>query len=107
MTLTFTRLHPLFAAEVSSVDLPVLANPTVLAEIRAGMEQYGVLVFRRQPFKDEEQLEFAKRLDGTLHTQTSQAVLVKNRLGTEALSDISNVGPNGEILPPNDRRRMG
>jgi alpha-ketoglutarate-dependent 2,4-dichlorophenoxyacetate dioxygenase len=34
-------------------------------------------------------------------------VLVKNRLGTEALSDISNVGPNGEILPPNDRRRMG
>ena len=27
--------------------------------------------------------------------------------GTEALSDISNVGPNGEILPPNDRRRMG
>ena len=107
MTLTFTPLHPLFVAEVSSVDLPALTDPTLLAEIRAGMEQYGVLVFRRQPFKDEEQLEFAKRLDGTLHTQTSQAVLVKNRLGTEALSDISNVGPNGEILPPNDRRRMG
>jgi alpha-ketoglutarate-dependent 2,4-dichlorophenoxyacetate dioxygenase len=33
--------------------------------------------------------------------------LVKSRLGNEALSDISNVGPNGEILPPNDRRRMG
>ncbi len=107
MTLTFTRLHPLFAAEVSSVDLPVLSNPAALAEIRAGMEQYGVLVFRRQPFKDQAQLEFAQRLDGTLHTQTSQAVLVKNRLGTEALSDISNVGPNGEILPLNDRRRMG
>ena len=107
MTLTFTPLHPLFAAEASAIDLRSVRDDAILAEIRAGMEQYGVLVFRNQPFKDDEQLDFAQRFDGKLHAQTSQAVLVKNRLGTEALSDISNVGPNGEILPPNDRRRMG
>jgi alpha-ketoglutarate-dependent 2,4-dichlorophenoxyacetate dioxygenase len=107
MALTFKPLHPTFAAEASAVELRVLHDEATLAAIRAGMDRYGVLVFRNQPFSDDEQLEFAQRFDGKLHTQTSQAVLVKNRLGTEALSDISNVGPNGEILPPNDRRRMG
>ena len=107
MALTFKPLHPLFAAEAAAIDLRSVRDEATLAEIRAGMDQYGVLVFRNQPFKDDEQLDFAQRFDGKLHAQTSQAVLVKNRLGTEALSDISNVGPNGEILPPNDRRRMG
>jgi len=107
MALTFKPLHPLFAAEAGAIDLRSVRDETTLAEIRAGMEQYGVLVFRDQPFKDDEQLDFAQRFDGKLHTQTSQAVLVKSRLGTEALSDISNLAPNGEVLPPNDRRRMG
>jgi alpha-ketoglutarate-dependent 2,4-dichlorophenoxyacetate dioxygenase len=107
MALTFTPLHPLFAAEAGDIDLSGLRDESTLAEIRAGMDRYGVLVFRHQPFTDAQQIEFAQRFDGTLHTQSSQSVLVKSRLGTEALSDISNVGPNGEILPPNDRRRMG
>ncbi len=107
MNLTFKPLHPLFAAEAGTIDLRAVRDEATLAAIRAGMDQYGVLVFRNQPFRDDEQLEFAQRFDGKLHTQTSQAVLVKNRLGTEALSDISNLGSNGEILPPNDRRRMG
>jgi alpha-ketoglutarate-dependent 2,4-dichlorophenoxyacetate dioxygenase len=107
MALTFTPLHPLFAAEAGAIDLRGVDDEATLAAIRAGMDQYGVLVFRRQPFSDEEQLAFALRFDGKLHTQTSQSVLVKNRLGTEALSDISNVGANGEILQTSDRRRMG
>jgi len=107
MTLTFTPLHALFAAEASAIDLRSVRDEATLAEIRSGMDRYGVLVFRNQPFKDDEQLDFAQRFDGKLHAQTSQSVLVKNRLGTEALSDISNVGANGEILPVNDRRRMG
>ena len=107
MALTFIPLHPTFAAEVNPIDLRQVHDRATLEEIRAGMDRYGVLVFRTQPFTDEEQMAFARRFDGTLHTQTSQAVLVKSRLGTEALSDISNVGANGELLPANDRRRMG
>ena len=107
MTITFTPLHPLFVAEVSPIDLRETFDKASLEQIRAGMEQYGVLVFRQQLFKDDEQLAFAERFDGTLHARTSTAVMVKNRFGNEALSDISNVGTNGEILPANDRRRMG
>jgi alpha-ketoglutarate-dependent 2,4-dichlorophenoxyacetate dioxygenase len=106
MTLTFTPLHQLFAAEVSAVDLRALHDRATLEQIRAGMDQYAVLVFRNQQFRDDEQIAFAERFDGTLHARTSTAVLQPNRFGNEALSDISNVGADGQILPPNDRRRV-
>jgi len=106
MTLTFRQLHPCFVAEVSPVDLRHVHDPETLAEIRAGMDTYAVLVFRNQPFTDDEHLAFAQRLDGQLHTKTGISALKKSRLGNEALGDISNLDENGEILPSNDRRRM-
>ena len=69
------------------------------------MDEYAVLVFRDQPFADAEQLAFAQRLDGELHTKTGVRALQKNRFGNEALTDISNVDENGEILERDDRRR--
>jgi alpha-ketoglutarate-dependent 2,4-dichlorophenoxyacetate dioxygenase len=106
MALTFDKLHPHFVAEVGPVDLRQVHHAQTLAEIRAGMDEYAILVFRDQPFTDEEQLAFAQRLDGQLHTRTGAAALGKSRLGTEALSDISNVDEAGEILKSEDRRRM-
>ena len=105
MSLTFTQLHPFFVGEASAIDLRS-ADGAALQQIRRGMDQYGVLVFRGQSFTDDEQLAFAERFDGTLHAKTSTAVLEKNRFGNEALSDISNVGKDGELLAQNDRRRM-
>ena len=105
MSLHFRPLHPLFAADVSTVDLRRLDDPETLAEIRDGMDRYGVLVFHDQPFTDQEQIAFARRLDGELHTKTGASALYKNRLGTEALADISNVDEAGDILKSDDRRR--
>jgi alpha-ketoglutarate-dependent 2,4-dichlorophenoxyacetate dioxygenase len=106
MGLTFRKLHPHFAAEVSSIDLRGVADRGTLEEIRAAMDEYAVLVFRDQPFTDDEQLAFAVRFDGALHTKTGAAVVKKNRFGNEALTDISNVDESGEILGADDRRRM-
>jgi alpha-ketoglutarate-dependent 2,4-dichlorophenoxyacetate dioxygenase len=106
MALTFHKLHPCFVAEVGAVDLREVRDRATLDEIRAGMDEHGVLVFRQQVFADAEQLAFAQRFDGTLHAKTGISVLSKNRLGDEALTDISNVDENGEIMKSNDRRRM-
>ncbi|HEU5284646.1 MAG TPA: TauD/TfdA family dioxygenase [Burkholderiales bacterium] len=106
MALTLRKLHPLFVAEASGVDLRYVHDRRTLDEIRAGMDAFAVLVFRDQPFADEEQLAFAQRFDGALHTKTGAAALGKNRLGNEALADISNLDDNGEILRSDDRRRM-
>jgi len=106
MPLAFNKLHPVFAAEVSPVDLREVHDRQTLQEIRAGMDEYAVLVFRNQPFTDAAQLDFAQRFDGQLHAKTGAAAIGKSRLGNEAVSDISNVDENGEILKTDDRRRQ-
>jgi alpha-ketoglutarate-dependent 2,4-dichlorophenoxyacetate dioxygenase len=106
VSLTFRTLHPHFVAEVGPIDLRTVHDRDTLAAIRAGMDAYAVLVFHDQPFTDAEQLDFARRLDGQLHTKTGASVLRRNRFGDEALTDISNVDENGDLLRSDDRRRM-
>ena len=106
MTLRFQKLHPLFAAEANRVDLRGVHDAETLEQIRAGMDEHAVLVFRDQAFSSEEQLAFAVRLDGELHRKTGISVLQKSRFGDEALSDVSNVGPGGEVLDSNSRKRL-
>lgn len=102
----FRPLHPTFAAEAGWIDLRSVEERAALEEIRAGMDRYAVLVFREQRFADPDQIAFARRFDGELHAKTGAAVLGKNRFGDEALTDISNVDENGELLKSDDRRRM-
>jgi alpha-ketoglutarate-dependent 2,4-dichlorophenoxyacetate dioxygenase len=106
MPIPFRPLHPHFVAEAGPIDLRQVDDETTLGELRAGMDRYGVLVFRDQAFDDREQLAFARRFDGELHAKTGISVLQKSRLGDEALTDISNLDENGEILGSDDRRRM-
>ena len=106
MTISIKQLHPHFVGALGPIDLRGVHDSATLEDIRAGMDRYGVLVFHDQKFTDAEQLDFAQRFDGTLHARTSTSVLVKNRFGNEALSDISNVGADGQLLTPDDRRRM-
>jgi len=63
--LTFRKLHPLFVAEIGPVELRAVHDAETLAEIRAGMDEYAVLVFRDQPFAD-----------GRLHLDIEQPALV-------------------------------
>ena len=106
MSITFKQLQPHFFAEASPVDLRRVDDAGTLDEIRSAMDRYGVIVFHEQPFTDEDQLAFARRFDGELHTKTGASAIQKSRFGNEALSDISNLDENGEIMATDDRRRM-
>ena len=106
MQLSFQKLHPVFVAEASPIDLREVHDRPTLEHIRSGMNDHAVLVFRDQAFTDASQLDFAQRFDGRLHAKTGAAALGKSRLGNEAVSDISNVDENGEILRTDDRRRQ-
>jgi alpha-ketoglutarate-dependent 2,4-dichlorophenoxyacetate dioxygenase len=106
MPLTFRPLRRDFAAEVGFVDLRFLQDETTLGEIRCGLDRFGVLVWRDQLFTDREQLEFASRFDGELHSKTGIAALQENRFGNEALTDVSNVDDDGGIVAADDRRRL-
>jgi alpha-ketoglutarate-dependent 2,4-dichlorophenoxyacetate dioxygenase len=101
------QLHPLFVGELTGADLRTLHEPGELAEIKALMDRYAVLVVRDQPFADDEQAAFARRLDGELVTKVGRAVIdPAARLKEPGLTDISNLDENERIMDPADRRRM-
>jgi alpha-ketoglutarate-dependent 2,4-dichlorophenoxyacetate dioxygenase len=106
VSLTLNKLHAHFVAEVSPIDLRKVNDEDTLEAIRAALDEVAVLVFHDQPFTEQEQMAFAERLDGELHTKTGSSVLGKNRFETEAIADISNVDENNAIIAPDDRRRM-
>lgn len=106
MSISLCQLQEHFVAEVSPIDLRAVGDSETLAAIRAGMDHYGVLIFHDQPFTDSDQLDFARRFDGELHTKTGISAIQGNRFGNEALTDISNVDEDGQIMKSDDRRRM-
>jgi len=104
--LQLRKLHPLFAAEVDGLDLQKVHDLATLDALQDAMAQFAVLVFRNQRFDDASQMAFAQRLDGVLHSRTSVSVVAKNKFGNEAITDGSNIGPDGKILSPDARARM-
>jgi len=106
MALTFCQLHRHFVGEASPIELRTVHDEELLAQIRAGMDEYAVLVFHDQSFSDPEQLAFGERLDGRLHQGAGSRAFTKSRLGNEALSDISNLDANGNVMKADDRRRQ-
>ena len=109
MTLQVKKLHPTFMAEVSGLQLCDIQDAETLQEITAALDQYAVLSFRDQSLDNDQQLAFAKRLGGELHSKTGARTIGQNRFGNEALTDISNIdaADNGQTpLHTGNRKRL-
>ncbi len=104
MNLDIRPLHASFVGEVSGIDLSLRCGSDELAYLREGLDVYAVLVFRNQILSNEQQLFFAQQLDGKLHTKTGVATLGPNRFGNEAITDVSNIDQDGNILSSTERR---
>ena len=98
-------LHPLFAGEVSGIDLRDPVDDATREAIVAALDSYAVLVFHGQQIDDDRQMAFSGSF-GPL----GQTAIVKRKGYTPRLNphftDISNLDENSEILALNDRRRM-
>lgn len=98
MALTFTPLHPLFAAEVHGIDLRQTPSANEVDAINQAMNQYAVLVFRGQPISQDEQMNFTKAF-GPLDLGFKKASNRHSRLKHLELADISNLAEDGQIAP--------
>ena len=107
MGLTFSPLHPVFAAQCSGVDIGEPLSPADATAIQQGMDRYAVLVFRRGvALTTAQQLAFTQSL-GELEPPYTQIRAEEGmRLDSARLSDISNLGPGNRILPRDDRKRL-
>jgi alpha-ketoglutarate-dependent 2,4-dichlorophenoxyacetate dioxygenase len=110
MTVSIRQIHPVFVGEVSGVDSAHPLSDAEIEAIKAGMDEYGVLVFHDQPMTDEQQLRFTLQF-GTMepgfgniraHFRADQEV---RSLGA-GIADFSNLDGAGKPLPPDSRAYM-
>ncbi len=107
LTLNFDRLHPVFAAECTGVDIGKPISPAIADAIQEAMDRYAVLVFRRdKPLTTEQQIQFTKSSGELEPPYTKIQPEEGERLDDPRLSDISNLAPGGRILPREDRKRL-
>lgn len=84
-----------FAGRVTGIDLAQI-SPAMAEDIRAAMDQHGVLVFPGQHISQEVQMAFAQAM-GPLELGFRKIKTGAHRLQYNELADISNVTPDGEI----------
>lgn len=106
MPLTIRPLHPLFAAEISGVDLARDTDENTTAAIQRAIESYAVVVFHDQSLTSEQQIAFAERFGPIEPSVTSFRKDNKHRLTQPGIVDVSNLDENGKPREGNDRLRL-
>src|SRR6266550_39622 len=99
--ITVTKLHPLFGAEVSGIDITRPLSAREFGPIRAAFEEHSVLLFRDQPMDDEKQIAFSE-LFGPLETTGSANPAAGTKFQRQSNLDILT----GEPIPPDDMRMI-
>jgi len=104
MTISLQPLHPVFAAEVSGIDITAPLSPREVAAIERGMDEYAVLVFRDAAWTDEQQMRFALSF-GQLEGYKTGGHIMKQeeRRLMPGMADFSNLDKHGNILSAEDR----
>src|SRR6185312_11627912 len=88
------------------VDIAKPPSPETVAAIDRAMNEYAVLVFRRQPMTQDQQIAWASSF-GRLDVGLNKLSKTKSRLDYPELLDISNVLREGDIAPAGHRRLAG
>jgi alpha-ketoglutarate-dependent 2,4-dichlorophenoxyacetate dioxygenase len=110
MTIKIEPIDPahraFFAGIVTGCDVSRSLSDTDIEAVHAGMDRFGVLVFRDQRLEDEQQVAFARSL-GPLEQATGDIVSApaERRLSMD-LNDISNLDKESRVLARDDRRRL-
>ena len=106
MALSFTPAGPSFCAEVVGVDFSTPLDPATVTEIVAGMDRYGVCVFRSTGLDDARHIEFS-RLLGELEYAPTPTLFGKVvvRFAHRELFDAGNLDATGNIVR-DERRRL-
>jgi alpha-ketoglutarate-dependent 2,4-dichlorophenoxyacetate dioxygenase len=106
MAISIKDLTPGFVGEVSSIDITKPLTPAQVAELEAGMDRYGVLVYHDQPFTDEQQKVFSQYFGPLEHTAGGNVTKAADRRLDPHMADVSNLGADHKPLGRDDRRRL-
>ena len=109
MALSVRPLHPLFAAEVTGLDLRAPPHEETRRAVAAVMDRHAVAILPGQFIDDAEQLRFT-RLFGELEVRPLQRGRNQHpgeseRIRHHEVFDVSNLDEQGNMLAADDERR--
>ena len=99
--ITVRKLHPLFGAEVSGIDITRPLGAREFGPIRAAFEEHSVLLFRDQHMEDSQQIQFSENF-GPLETTGGANPAAGTKFQRQSNLDILT----GEPIPPDDMRMI-
>jgi alpha-ketoglutarate-dependent 2,4-dichlorophenoxyacetate dioxygenase len=97
------QLHPLFAAEVTGIDLAATLTPQAAQALDDAINRHAVLVFPGQSLDDDHLLALG-RLFGEVEPPRNHRVV--RRLKHAELADISNLDADNRLRARDDHRRL-
>eukprot|EP01034_Spumella_vulgaris_P012709 gene12709-16185_t len=95
------KLHPLFGAEITGIDITRPLSAREFGPIRAAFEEHSVLLFRDQAMDDDTQIAFSENF-GPLETTLSANPAAGTKFARQSNLDIMT----GEPIPPDDMRMI-
>jgi alpha-ketoglutarate-dependent 2,4-dichlorophenoxyacetate dioxygenase len=109
MTISIKRLHPLFAAEMTGIDLSGDLDAAGVRAVQEAMDEHAVLVLPNQQLDDDRQIAFARHYGPLEVASPVRGADAKEtaplRIANRNIFDISNLDERGNILPLDDQRR--
>jgi len=105
MSLAIRQIHPVFAGEVSGVDLTRPLSRDEVAAIDAGMDRYAVLVFHDQKITDEQQMAFSVNFGPLEDARGGNITRPEDRRLQVGMNDVSNLGKDGRPMERDSRQR--
>jgi alpha-ketoglutarate-dependent 2,4-dichlorophenoxyacetate dioxygenase len=106
MPVSVQKLHELFAAEVTGVDLTRPIKPDDIAAIERTIAEHAVLVFRDQRVTDDQQLTFSRYFGELEETRGTGISKPGEQRLHPAFADVSNLDTDNTILARDNRRRL-
>jgi alpha-ketoglutarate-dependent 2,4-dichlorophenoxyacetate dioxygenase len=106
MSLSIRQLHPVFAGEVSGVDIAKPLSREEVAAIEAGMDKYAVLVFHDQKLTDDEQMAFTRNFGAIEDARGGNVTKPQDKRLVTGMNDVSNLGKDGKPLARDNRQRL-
>ena len=100
------QIHPVFVGEVSGVDITKPLTRDEAAAIDAGMNEYGVLVFRDQRLTDEQQMAFTLNFGAIENARGGNITKDAERRLPVGMNDVSNIGKGGALHGRDSRTRL-
>ena len=106
MSIAIRQLTPVFAGEVSGIDITRPLGKDEVAAIDAGMDRYAVLVFHGQQLTDQQQQAFSRHFGELEVTAGGNITKPQDRGCDPDMADVSNLDKDHKPLARDDRKRL-